>query len=63
MQEFNYEFKEKVKGVIERLEKSIPFSKIDIEHLDLESKIAQNSKGSSGGFGQGSKPDLKPGDS
>ena len=40
MLEFNYEFKENVKGVIERLQKKIPFEKIDIEHLDLESKIA-----------------------
>ena len=29
-----------MKGVLERLEKKIPFAKIDIEHLDLETKVA-----------------------
>jgi TFIIF-interacting CTD phosphatase-like protein len=52
MQEYNYEFKENVRGVLERLEKKIPFAKIDIEHLDLESKVAQNARQSSGGLGQ-----------
>ena len=44
MIEFNYEFKENIKGILERLEKKIPFNKIDIENLDLETKIAQNSR-------------------
>ena len=30
--------------MLERLEKKVPFKKIDIEHLDLERKIAQNAK-------------------
>lgn len=52
MLEYNYEFKENIKGILERLEKKIPFKKIDIEHLDLETKIAQNARSSSSGFGQ-----------